>query len=63
MRAKFFYLLTFIGFLCFTNDAVAATITVDDNTMAIEGNHKQNKPLLSQPIELQGPSSSRDFLL
>ncbi|MEF7494048.1 hypothetical protein V4V34_05610 [Lysinibacillus sphaericus] len=61
MRAKFFYLLTFIGFLCFTNDAVAATITVDDNTMAIEGNQKQNKPLLSQPIELQGPSSSRDF--
>jgi len=62
MRAKFFYiLLFFMGFLCVTNDAVAATITVDDKTMVIEGNQKHNKPLLSQPIELQGPSSSRDF--
>lgn len=62
MRAKFFsILLFFIGFLCITNDAVAATITVDDKTIAIEGNQKQNKPLLSQPIELHGPSSSRDF--
>ena len=48
-------------FLCFANDAVAATITVDDNTIAIEGNQQQKKPLLAQPIELQGPSSSRDF--
>ncbi|WP_155591597.1 cellulose biosynthesis cyclic di-GMP-binding regulatory protein BcsB [Lysinibacillus cavernae] len=62
MRAKFFYLLLFfIGFLCLANDAVAATITVDDKTIAIEGNQQQNKPLLAQPIELQGPSSSRDF--
>ena len=48
-------------FLCFANDAVAATITVDDNIIAIEGNQQQKKPLLAQPIELQGPSSSRDF--
>jgi hypothetical protein len=62
MRTKFFYLCLFcIGFLCFANDAVAATITVDDNTIAIEGNQQQKKPLLAQPIELQGPSSSRDF--
>ncbi|WP_081977455.1 cellulose biosynthesis cyclic di-GMP-binding regulatory protein BcsB [Lysinibacillus boronitolerans] len=62
MRTKFFYLCLFcIGFLCFANDAVAATITVDDNIIAIEGNQQQKKPLLAQPIELQGPSSSRDF--
>lgn len=62
MRTKFFYLCLFcIGFLCFANDAVAATITVDANTIAIEGNQQQKKPLLAQPIELQGPSSSRDF--
>lgn len=62
MRTKFFYSLLFcIGFLCFANDAVAATITVDDNIIAIEGNQQQKKPLLAQPIELQGPSSSRDF--
>ncbi|MGY4796504.1 cellulose biosynthesis cyclic di-GMP-binding regulatory protein BcsB [Lysinibacillus fusiformis] len=62
MRTKFFYLcLFYIGFLCFANDAVAATITVDDNTIAIEGNQQQKKPLLAQPIEFQGPSSSRDF--
>lgn len=62
MRTKFFYLCLFcIGFFSCGNDAVAATITVDDNTITIEGNQQQKKPLLAQPIELLGPSSSRDF--
>ncbi|MBL3728552.1 cellulose biosynthesis cyclic di-GMP-binding regulatory protein BcsB [Lysinibacillus sp. HST-98] len=62
MRTKFFYLCLFcIVFFSFANNAVAATITVDDNTIVIEGNQQQKKPLLAQPIELLGPSSSRDF--
>ncbi|KOY80894.1 cellulose biosynthesis cyclic di-GMP-binding regulatory protein BcsB [Lysinibacillus macroides] len=61
MKAKFYLLLFIIGFLIFTDDATAATITVDQQTIAIEGNQHQKKPLVSQPIELQGPSSSRDF--
>ncbi|MEK5232537.1 cellulose biosynthesis cyclic di-GMP-binding regulatory protein BcsB [Lysinibacillus sp. FSL K6-0232] len=61
MKAKFYLLLVVIGFLCFTHDATAATITVDQQTIVIKGNQYQKKPLLSQPIELQGPSSSRDF--
>ena len=41
--------------------AIAAPITVEKQTIAIEASGLAKKPLLSQAIDLQGPTSSRDF--
>ncbi|MFJ7668360.1 cellulose biosynthesis cyclic di-GMP-binding regulatory protein BcsB [Lysinibacillus sp. NPDC097195] len=54
-----FTILISLPFL--VSHAIAAPITVDKQTMAIEVNGLAKKPLLSQAIDLQGPSSSRDF--
>ncbi len=61
MRVLLYILTILISLPFLATHALAAPITVEKQTIAIEANSLAKKPLLSQAIELQGPSSSRDF--
>ncbi len=61
MRVLLYIFTVLISLPFLASHALAAPITVEKQTIAIEANSLAKKPLLSQAIELQGPSSSRDF--
>ncbi|MFB7157956.1 cellulose biosynthesis cyclic di-GMP-binding regulatory protein BcsB [Lysinibacillus sp. NPDC056232] len=61
MRPILFIFMILMSLPFFLSYASADTIIVDDKSLVIEGNESQQRPLLSEAIELQGPSSSRDF--
>ncbi|MEG0259717.1 MAG: cellulose biosynthesis cyclic di-GMP-binding regulatory protein BcsB [Lysinibacillus sp.] len=61
MRVLLYLFTFFMSMAFFSSHTMAATITVDEQKMAIQAKELQQKPLLTQAIQLQGPSSSRDF--
>ena len=61
MRALL-YVFTVLMVLSFSSSYVmAAPIMVDKQAITIQAKELQQRPLLTQAVELQGPSSSRDF--
>lgn len=61
MRNILFFFTIFISLSFFSSQVMAAPIIIDEQTISIEEKELQQRPLLTQVIELYGPSSSSDF--
>ncbi|GLC88610.1 cellulose biosynthesis cyclic di-GMP-binding regulatory protein BcsB [Lysinibacillus piscis] len=61
MKSLYYAFMMMLSLLFLSTHVEAATISVDHQTLKIEESSSHQKPLLSQAIDLQGPSASRDF--